>query len=223
VSAPAPELAALAAALAESRFAGLEVGAPLGAGSRCTVYAARFGGIDRALKLYKPRAAIKHVRHDARPLAQYEFESNKEYCECAALAEFVAEPIDYLVTPTVQFFLQERLTGPLYYFWYQRATQAERVRMRAHIDRMVEEAHRARIYGINLQALNVIVVPGRPGRGHSATLRLQPPAAACAPLQSIDGPCGAPGTRHTRAARSHDARALSRFSGARAQDPKIRD
>ncbi|HZF15628.1 MAG TPA: hypothetical protein VE046_06765 [Steroidobacteraceae bacterium] len=153
-----PDADAIAPALAGTRLANLDVGAAIGAGSRCTVHAARWRGVDRALKVYKPSAVAKHTRHNPLPLAEYEFSSNGEYRAAPALAPYVAEPIDFLVTPTLQLFVQERLRGPLYYFWYQRASAAERERMHGHIDRMVAEAHRARIYGINLQALNVIVV-----------------------------------------------------------------
>jgi hypothetical protein len=163
VNATAPEAAAIAAALAGSRLAGLEVGALIGAGSRCTVHAARFAGHERILKVYKPAAIAKHSRHDLRPLAQYEFETNREYRSCPDLARYVAAPIDFLVTAALQVFLQERLTGPLYYYWYTGASDAERSRMRAHIDHMVAEAHRAGIYGINLQALNLIVVSDESG------------------------------------------------------------
>jgi hypothetical protein len=159
VNAATPEAAGIETALAGSRLAGLEVGALIGAGSRCTVHAARFAGEERALKLYKPSAIAKHARHDARPLAQFEFEVNREYRDCAGLARYVAAPIDFLVSARVQVFLQERLRGPLYYYWYLQASEAQRSRMRVHIDHMVAEAHRAQIYGINLQALNLIVVP----------------------------------------------------------------
>lgn len=163
MNAPAPEAATIEAALAGSRLASLEVGALIGAGSRCTAHAARLAGEERVLKVYKPAAIVKHARHDPRPLAQYEYEANREYRACPALARYVAAPIDFLVTGTLQVFLQERLHGPLYYYWYVAASVPERDRMREHIDHMIEEAHRARIYGINLQALNLIVAPDASG------------------------------------------------------------
>jgi hypothetical protein len=158
VSTPEPDRDALAEAIAGTHLASLECGGLIGAGSRCNVHAARFHDRHYALKIYKTRAIAKHLRHHAQPLAAYEYSMNREYRACAALANHVAEPIDYLVAPRVQLFLQERLVGPLYYFWYQRASDTDRQRVRAVIDGMVEAAHGAGIYGINLQALNLIVV-----------------------------------------------------------------
>jgi hypothetical protein len=153
-----PEIAELGAALPGTRLGQLECGPVIGAGSRCTVYAARLAGRDCALKIYKATAVAKHARHHPQALAEYEFSVNGAYRACPPLTRYVAEPIDFLVTSRLQLFVQERLDGPLYYFWYQRECEAARARMRQHIERMVEEAHRAAIYGINLQALNLIVV-----------------------------------------------------------------
>ncbi len=162
-SAPGPEAVTLAEAIAGTRLAGLECGALIGAGSRCYVHAARLRDRDCALKIYRPRAIASHARRYEQPLAAYEYAMNRQYHACPALASHVAEPIDYLVTPRIQLFLQERLIGPLYYFWYQQASGADRERVRTGIEAMVEAAHGAGIYGLHLQALNLIVVANAAG------------------------------------------------------------
>jgi hypothetical protein len=162
-SAPSPEEVTLAEAIAGSRLAGLECGALIGAGSRCNVHAARLRDRDCALKIYRPRAIASHARRCEQPLAEYEYSMNRQYRARPALASHVAEPIDYLVTPRMQLFLQERLVGPLYYFWYQHASGADRERVRADIEAMVEAAHGAGIHGLNLHALNLIVVANAAG------------------------------------------------------------
>lgn len=162
-SAPAPEEVMLAEAIAGTRLAGLVCGALIGTGSRCNVHAARLEGRECALKIYKPRAIARHARRHAQPLAQYEYSMNRLYRARPALASHVAEPIDYLVTPRLQLFLQERLIGPLYYFWYQHASGADRERARAGIEALLEAAHSAGIYGLNLQALDLIVVADAAG------------------------------------------------------------
>ncbi|HUP19311.1 MAG TPA: hypothetical protein VM778_05080 [Gemmatimonadota bacterium] len=157
---PPPEPAALVEGTA---LEGLEVLGRLGEGRRSLVYGARWHGREAALKVYKPRAIARHARRHGLPLAEFEFRQNERYHRAPGLAPFVAEPLVRVVGPRGQAFLQERLEGQLYYFYYRERGARVPSGIFPQIERIVDLAHRAGLYDVDLHAMNVMVVTGESG------------------------------------------------------------
>ena len=134
----------------------------LGEGGRSLVHDARWRGQAVALKVYKPTAIQRHARKHAVPLAQFEHDRNLAFHSAPGLAEYVAKPLGYVSTPGVSALVQERLGGELYYFWHRRTGgDPEVVR---HVGRIVELAHEAGLFDVDLHSMNVMVVDGEGGR-----------------------------------------------------------
>jgi hypothetical protein len=157
---PPPEPAALVEGTA---LEGLEVLGRLGEGRRSLVHAARWRGRDVALKVYKPRAVARHSRRHGLPLAEFEFRQNERYYRAPGLAPFVAEPLGRIVDPRGQAFLQERLEGEIYYFYYRDRDGRVSPDLFPLIERIVELAHAAGLYDVDLHSMNVMVVSDERG------------------------------------------------------------
>jgi serine/threonine protein kinase len=136
----------------------------LGEGGRSTVYLGRWRGADVAVKVYKPSAVARHARKHPVPLARFEFERNRAFHEAPGLAAYVARPLAHVVEPGISVTLQERLEGELYYFHYTRLQGRVDPELGVHLARIVELAHAADLYDVDLHAMNVMVVEGPAGK-----------------------------------------------------------
>ena len=143
-------------------LADVTVRGSLGEGGRSAVYDAEWKGRPVALKVYKPRAILRHARKiPGIPLAQFEHARNWGFHRSPGLAPYVAEPFAYLVSPGVSALVQERLEGELYYFWHRRTGGDPRVM--EHVARIVELSHAAGLFDVDLHSMNVMVVRGPDG------------------------------------------------------------
>jgi len=130
----------------------------LGEGGRSTVFRGRREGREVAIKVYKDLALTRHSRKLGGNLAQYEFERNRSFHQAPGLARYVAEPVDCLVTDEYSLIVQELLVGDLYYFFKQQRGAEAVVGLRSHLERIVELAHAANLFDLDMHSLNVMVV-----------------------------------------------------------------
>lgn len=130
----------------------------LGEGGRSTVYLARWRDREVALKVYKASAIERHARKHAENLAKFEYSRNRAFHEAPGLARYVARPLGYIATEGVSAFLQEKLNGELYYFYYRARNGDMPAGLFAHVERMVHLYHKAGLYDVDLHAMNVMVV-----------------------------------------------------------------
>ena len=136
----------------------------LGEGGRSTVYRAVHLGREVVLKVYKSRAVVRHARKHPLPLPRYEYLRNAAFFAVPGLAEFVAEPFGYFDADGASALVQERLDGELYYFHWKRLEGKVDERLRAQLSRILELAHGAGLYDVDMHAMNVMVVRGDDGR-----------------------------------------------------------
>ena len=127
----------------------------LGEGGRSVVHDATWRGRPVALKVYKASALERHARKHALPLPEFEYQRNLAFFSAPGLAAHVAEPLAYVSTPHVSALLQERLDGELYYFWHRRTGGNPEVLRQ--VGRIVELAHEAGLFDVDLHAMNVLV------------------------------------------------------------------
>ncbi len=133
----------------------------LGEGGRSTVYRARWRDQDVALKVYKAFALERHARKHSENLAKFEYSRNRAFYEAPGMSRYVAKPLGYLATEGVSAFMQEKLEGELYYFYY-RARNGDMPRsVFEHVKTMVHLYHKAGLYDVDLHAMNVMVVEER--------------------------------------------------------------
>ena len=130
----------------------------LGEGGRSTVYRADWHGREVALKVYKSEAIARHARKHAENLAKFEYLRNRAFYDAPGLAKYVAEPMGYLTTGGVSAFIQEKLDGELYYFYFRARNGDVPVQLFEHVNRMVRLYHKAGLYDVDLHAMNVMVV-----------------------------------------------------------------
>lgn len=133
----------------------------LGEGGRSVVHDATWRGRRIALKVYKSSALERHARKHDLPLPRFEYERNLAFHSAPGLATHVAEPLAYVETPEISALLQERLEGELYYFWHRRTGGDPEVLRQ--VGRIVELAHRAGLFDVDLHSMNVLVVTGSGG------------------------------------------------------------
>jgi len=146
-------------ALGDARIQG-----KLGEGVSCIVYDAEWRDRPVALKLYKAGAVERHARLLGEELAEFEFRRNRAFYDAPGLRRFVAEPLAFYSDGCVSAFVQERLAGQLYYFYYQERGGAVPAHLATDIERLVEAAHAGGLYDVDLHAGNVMIVEeeGRP-------------------------------------------------------------
>ena len=146
-----------------SAIGDVEIGGLLGEGNLCAVYDARWRGKEVALKVYKPASIEHHYHNFGDELVEFEWNRNRELYAAPGLSTYVAEPLAYLCMPGVQAFVQEKLNGPLYYYYFLESGSRVDEKMLAHVRKIVECAHAAGIYDIDLHAGNLIVVDAPDG------------------------------------------------------------
>lgn len=131
-------------------------------GQMTTVYRAELGGSPIALKIFEPHSARRHAERSPLDIAEFEYRRNRAFHEAPGLARYVARPIGYFDAPGISAVAQELLQGKLYYHHFHganepgAATRSDGVL--GHIRRIVQLAHDAGLYDLDLHALNVMVV-----------------------------------------------------------------
>jgi ubiquinone/menaquinone biosynthesis C-methylase UbiE len=143
--------------LKDTPYAGLEVTEKLGEGKRSVVYRARWRDREVGLKVYKPAAIARHARKHKLPLAEFEHRRNREFFEARGMAKYVAEPLGFVVEPGFQMSLQECLDGEVYYFAQREHASFISPRFMDDLAELVTLSHEARLYDIDLHAMNVMV------------------------------------------------------------------
>lgn len=140
-----------------TEYEGLEVVDKLGEGKRSVVYRARWRGRDVGVKVYKPAAIARHARKHALPLAEFEHRRNKAFYEARGMSRYVAEPLGFHVEPGFQMSLQECLDGEVYYFAQREGAAFISPRFMEDLAELVKLSHEARLYDIDLHAMNIMV------------------------------------------------------------------
>jgi ubiquinone/menaquinone biosynthesis C-methylase UbiE len=143
--------------LADTAYAGLEVTEKLGEGKRSVVYRARWQGREVGLKVYKPAAIARHARKHQLPLAEFEHRRNRAFFEARGMSKYVAEPLGFVVEPGFQMSLQECLDGEVYYFAQREHADFISPRFMDDLAELVTLSHEAKLYDIDLHAMNVMV------------------------------------------------------------------
>lgn len=156
--------AGIAIKLKGTQYADLVITDKLGEGKRSMVYRARWRGRDVGLKVYKPASMANHARKHALPLAEFEHRRNKAYFEARGMAQYVAEPIGFVVEPGFQMSLQELVDGEVYYFARRDHADFISPRFMDELSNLVARSHEAKLYDMDLHAMNVMVdrVKGTP-------------------------------------------------------------
>jgi len=147
----------LALKLKETPYADLKVTEKLGEGKRSVVYRARWQGRELGLKVYKPAAIANHARKHKLPLAEFEHRRNKAFFEARGMAQYVAEPIGFVVEPGFQMSLQECVDGEVYYFAQRDHADFISPKFMEDLANVVTLSHEAQLYDIDLHAMNVMV------------------------------------------------------------------
>ena len=132
--------------------------AQIGEGVSCLVYDADWCERRVVLKLYKAGAVERHARLLGEELVEFEYRRNKAFFEAPGMRRYVAEPLAFLTNGCVSALVQEKLDGELYYFYYQKRGGDVPAVLSEHLGRIVELAHEAELYDVDLHAGNVIVV-----------------------------------------------------------------
>jgi SAM-dependent methyltransferase len=147
----------IARKIAGTAYDGLEVTEKLGEGKRSIVYRAKWRGREVGLKVYKPAAIANHARKHKLPLAEFEHRRNKAFFDARGMSKYVAEPLGFVVEPGFQMSLQECLDGEVYYFAQRDHADFISPRFMDDLAELVNLSHEARLYDIDLHAMNVMV------------------------------------------------------------------
>jgi serine/threonine protein kinase len=129
----------------------------LGEGGRSVVYGGEWQGRQVALKVYKPSGIKNHNKRHPLNIAEYEFLRNKTFHELPGLSDYVAQPLHYWVDRDVCAMVQERLIGPLYYFYYQERKGQVSPVFKQHLQTILNLSHDAGFFDVDMHAFNVIV------------------------------------------------------------------
>jgi hypothetical protein len=147
----------IAIKLRGTRYADLKVTDKLGEGKRSVVYRGNWHGREVGIKVYKPAAIANHARKSRLPLAEYEHVRNKAFFDARGMSKYVAEPLGFIVEPGFQMSLQECVDGEVYYFAQRDHADFISPRFMEDLADLVSLSHEARLYDIDLHAMNVMV------------------------------------------------------------------
>jgi SAM-dependent methyltransferase len=147
----------LAIRLRGGEYADLTITEKLGEGKRSMVYRARWRGRDVGLKVYKPAAIANHARKHKLPLAEFEYRRNKAFFDARGMSNYVAEPLGFVVEPGFQMSVQECVDGEVYYFAQRDHAEFISPRFMDDLTKLVTLSHEAKLYDIDLHAMNVMV------------------------------------------------------------------
>jgi hypothetical protein len=98
-----------------------------------------------------------HARKHKLPLAEFENRRNRAFFEARGLAKYVAEPLGFVVEPGFQMSIQELVDGEVYYFAQRDHAEFISPRFMDDLAHLVSLSHEARLYDIDLHAMNVMV------------------------------------------------------------------
>jgi len=129
----------------------------LGEGGRSIVYGGEWCGRQVALKVYKPAAIKNHSARHKLNIAEFEFQRNRAIYEVPGLSAYIAQPLHHWFNPDVCAMIQEHLTGPLYYFYFRDHQGKVSPGFKRHLQIIINLAHDAGFYDVDLHAFNVIV------------------------------------------------------------------
>lgn len=129
----------------------------LGEGGRSIVYGGDWRGRQVALKVYKPAGIRNHSKRHPLNIAEFEFQRNKVFYELPGLSDYIAQPLYYWANPDVCAMVQERLVGPLYYFYYLENKGRVSPGFKQHLRIIIDLAHAAGLFDVDMHAFNVIV------------------------------------------------------------------
>jgi RIO-like serine/threonine protein kinase len=147
----------IAIKLQGTQYADLQVTEKLGEGKRSMVYRARWRGREVGLKVYKPAAMANHARKHKLPLAEFEYRRNKAFFDARGMSKYVAEPLGFIVEPGFQMSVQECVEGEVYYFAQREHADFISPRFMDDLAELVSLSHEAKLYDIDLHAMNVMV------------------------------------------------------------------
>lgn len=128
------------------------------------VYRAELRGSPVALKMFRPRSFRRHAGRSRLGIAEFEYRRNRAFYDAPGLARYVARPLGYFRAPEVSAVAQELLRGELYYDFHRKSGSRDPAHpdgLLAHVRRIVELAHGAGLFDLDLHALNVMVVRER--------------------------------------------------------------
>jgi hypothetical protein len=143
--------------LNDTQYSDLQVTEKLGEGKRSIVYRGKWRGRDVGVKVYKPAAIARHARKHKLPLAEFEHRRNKAFFDARGMSKYVAEPLGFVVEPGFQMSLQECLDGEVYYFAQREHADFISPRFMDDLAELVSLSHEAKLYDIDLHAMNVMV------------------------------------------------------------------
>jgi serine/threonine protein kinase len=136
---------------------GVAIHSKLGEGGRSVVYAGLWQTRDVAIKVYKPRGIQRHAKRHPQNIADFEYQRNQALFNVPGLSRYIAEPLKVIIDKNNYALIQERLSGPLYYFYFRDNQGLVSTKFLQHLENILELAHRAEIYDVDIHAFNVIV------------------------------------------------------------------
>jgi tRNA A-37 threonylcarbamoyl transferase component Bud32 len=157
VSAPA-DFAELARRFAGSAFEGVSILGEVGRGRRSRVYRCLWNGRECALKVHALSANERHRRLTGQGIAEFEYARNLAYYRAPGMSRFVAQPLGFVADGATQALAQELLRGEIYYEYYRKRGGAVAASIAQDLARMVELAHAAELFDMDLHSMNVMVV-----------------------------------------------------------------
>lgn len=144
-------------------FTDIHVSGVVGAGRRCIAFAAAYGSRQVVLKIYHQQAVAKHVRREGYSLARYEYERNVALRDVAELTPHIADPIACFSSPCCELFIQERVLGEPLDVFLRTCSATARAFALGELRLIVERAHEAGIFDLDLHPRNVLVRRGARG------------------------------------------------------------
>lgn len=157
MSAPA-EFATLARRFSDSYLDGITILEEIGRGRRSRVYRCAWNGRECALKIHEPEASRRHRRLTGEDIAAFEYGRNLAYFRAPGLARYIAEPLGFVAAGETQALAQELLRGRIYYEYYRERAGQLAESLARDLKRMVDGAHAAGLFDMDLHAMNVMVV-----------------------------------------------------------------
>ncbi|MGQ0529247.1 MAG: hypothetical protein ACT4PG_05375 [Panacagrimonas sp.] len=153
----------LPSALDDSLLRGARVLARLGEGKRSMAYRVQWQGRECVVKVYAPAAAAKHAQRHRVALARFEYQRNLALYRAPGLAAHVARPLAYLADGPQQAFVQEFVSGTLFEHFRVGADPLHIAALLDSLPSLIDRAHAAGIYDLDLHPNNVMVADD--GRG----------------------------------------------------------
>jgi hypothetical protein len=153
-------------ALAATQFADVELAEVVGIGRRCVAFSARRHDQALVLKSYHPQAVARHADRVGGSLARYECERNAVLHCIARLTPYIAAPIGYWSAPREEFFLQKRVSGESLDSFLRSCSGYAREHFLSELRTILDCAHGAGLYDLDLHPGNVLVQRRADGSGH---------------------------------------------------------